>query len=198
MSSSSLVVWMSTLGLSLSAIVISAAAGKPEVHMAMTGLVSLVIAVLAIREDRSLRAAGASRSAIAASTARYMGLVWVWGALGLFMTYYFIVAEWREWWHFFFAFLFVSVITIFFAATLEKDAQKGSDDQTMLKLGDGLTWLQLIGMLATAIGLMIDPDKSLLDVSRRDWAANNIFFFGGLALAAISANAILANRKAKQ
>lgn len=193
----SLIVWMLTLTLSLCAIVISAAAGRPEVHMAMTGLVSLVCAVLAIRENKGLRAAGASSSSIAASTARYMGLIWVWGAIGLLMTYFFILTEWKEWWQFFLAFAVVAILCLFFAATLGRDAESGTDDQTMLRLGRALTWGQLIGMLITVAGLLIDPDKSFLNVSHPDWAANNIFFFGALALAAISASAILAESRNK-
>lgn len=195
---SSLITWMLTLALALSAIIISAAAGRSEVHLATTALVSLVIAVLGIREDRALRAANASKSTIAASTARYMGLVWTWGALGLLMTYFFLLPAWKEWWHFFIAFAAVGVLCIFFAATLQRDAEAGKDDETMLRLGRALTWGQFIGMLITVIGIMIDPDKSLLNTARPDWAANNIFMFGALALAAISASALLAERSSKR
>ena len=194
---SSLVVWMLTLALSLSAIVLSAAAGKPAVHLAMTALVSLVVAVLALRENKDLRAARASRSTVAASTARYMGLIWVWGALGLLMTYFFILTEWKEWWQFFLAFAVVAVLCLFFAATLGNDAEKGQDDETMLRLGRALVWGQLIGMLVTIIGLWVDHNKSFLNVKNPDWAANNIFFFGAIALAAISASSLLADRKSK-
>ncbi|MGQ0673968.1 MAG: hypothetical protein ACT4N2_13980 [Hyphomicrobium sp.] len=191
---SSLVVWMLSLALSLSAMAISAAAGKPEIHLAMTSFVSLVIAVMAIREERDLRASGASRSAVAASTARYMGLVWAWGAMGLLMTYFFVLEYWREWWQFFLAFSFAAVMCLFFAAVLGRDAEAGRDDETMIRLGRALTWGQLVGMMATVIGLLIDPDKKFLDMNEPDWAANNIFFFGSLALAAISASAIWAQR----
>lgn len=192
--SSSIVIWMIILTVSLSATVLSAAAGKPEVLMAMTGLVSLVIAIMAIREDRALRAAGASRAEVAASTARYMGLIWTWGALGLLIVYKFILIEWKEWWHFFLMFAGVAVLSLFFAATLSKDAQSGKEDETMLRLGRALTWAQLIGMGLTVVGLIIDPNKSFMTAREPDWAANNIFFYGALALAAISANAILVAR----
>jgi hypothetical protein len=186
---------MLTLGISLSAIVVSAAVGRPEVLMAMTGLVSLVMAVMGLRDDRALRAKGASRSEIGASNARYMGLVWVWAALGLLMTYFFLPTEWREWWHFFLATALVGVLCLFFATAMQRDADKGSVDDTMLKLGRLLTYGQLAGMLAVVAGLLIDPGKRFLDVGFPDWAANNIFFFGAVALAAISANAILSDRK---
>jgi len=186
---------MLTLTVSLSAIVISAAAGKPEILMAMTGIVSLVMAIMGLREDHALRAKGASRSEIGASNARYMGLVWVWAAIGLLMTYFFLPTVWREWWHFFLALVLVGVLCLFFATAMQRDADKGSTDDTMLKLGRLLTYGQLAGMLAVVAGLLIDPNKRFLDVQFPDWAANNIFFFGAIALAAISANAILSDRK---
>ncbi len=194
---SSIVIWMSTLTLSLSAIVISAAAGLPAVHLAMTALVSLVVAIMALREDKELRTAGASRSMVAASTARYMGLIWIWGALGLLMTYFFILTEWKEWRHFFVAFSIAGVLCLFFAATHSRDAESGKEDETMLRLGRALVWGQLIGMICTMVGLLVDPNKHFLDVKQVDWAANNIFFFGAFALAAISASALLANRSQK-
>lgn len=193
---SSMVVWMLTLALSLGAISISAAAGRPEVHLAMSAFVSLTIAIIAVRENRQLIASNASRSTIAASTARYLGLIWVWGALGLLMTYFVVFPTWREWWHFCLAFATAGVLSLFFAATLGRDAEKGQDDETMLRLGRALITGQFIGMAITMLGLAIDPDKSFFNTKRPDWAANSIFFFGALSLAAISLNSILGERAA--
>jgi hypothetical protein len=180
---------MITLTVSVCAIILSAAIGAPVLHMAMTGSVSLVCALFAIRERRALQSAGASPSAIASATARYMGLVWVWGALGLLVTYFFIL-RWPEWWSFFIGFAAIGVLCLFFAATLERDAKAGRDDETMLSLGRYLAIGQLIGMGITVFGLAIDPDKELLSTAHPDWAANNIFLFGALALAAITAHAL--------
>lgn len=193
---STLVVWMITLTVSLCAIVLSAAAGMPEVHMAMTAFVGIAIALLGIREHRQLLASGADRSTVAASTARYMGLVWVWGALGLLITYFFIL-KWHEWLHFFLGFAALGVLCLFVAATLSRDASKGTDDETMLKVGRALTWGQFAGMVITMLGLIIDGKMTrfLNPAKYGDWAANNIFFFGALALAAISLNALLTTRK---
>jgi hypothetical protein len=46
----------------------------------------------------------------------------------------------------------------------------------------------------TVAGLFIDPDKTFVDTKKPEWAANNIFLFGALALATISANALLTDK----
>lgn len=193
MNSTTMVMWMVALTVSVCMIVISAAVGQPIVLMAMTGLVSLAIALLAVRENASLSADGASRSAVGASTARNMGLVWLWGALALLVIYLFVL-QWHQWWQLFIGLAFVGVLSLFFAATLRRDGDAQRDDETMLRLGRYLVIAQLIGTLVTIAGLMLDPDKHFMTTQRPDWAANNIFLFGALALAAISAHALLADR----
>jgi hypothetical protein len=191
---SSLVVWMITLTVGICSIILSAASGTPEIYMAITALISIVIAFMAIKDQRDLEASGASASVISASTARYMGLVWTWGALALLVTYYFILPAWREWPHFFAGLAVVGVLCLFFASTLMGDSEKGKDDATMLKLGRYLTIAQLAGTAIAIAGLLIDPDKQFLNVKRLDWAAVNVFFFGAVALAAISAHALFYDR----
>ncbi len=187
---SSSITWIIILTVSLVAILLSAGAGMPTLHLAAAGLVSLACAVLAIRETDALVRRGESRSTVEAATARYMGLVWIWGALGLFVTYFFILS-WREWWQFVIAFAVAGALCLGFAKALERDAGLGRDDETMLKLGRYLGIAQLVGMIATVLGLAIDPDKEFLAVKRPDWAANNIFLTGALSLAAITAHALL-------
>ncbi len=192
---SSLVIWMTTLTIGMCAIILSAASGAPQTYMAVTALISLAIAGIAINEQRALEDQTAAKSLISASTARYMGLVWAWGALALTITYLFILPRWHEWPTFAVGFAIVAVLCLFFAATLNNDAEKGKDDETMLRLGRYLTIAQLIGTGAAFFGLLIDPDKQFLNVKKLDWAAVNVFFFGAIALAAISAHALFYARK---
>lgn len=194
MDTASLALWMIGLTVSLSMLIIGAAMPQPLLFMGMTGLVSLAIALLAVREHSSLEAAGASESLVGASTARNLGLVWLWGAIGLFVIYMFIL-QWREWWQLFLGLTAAGVLSLVFASVLQRDAEKGRDDPTMLRLGRYLVWIQLAGMAATIIGLAVDPDKTLVGTNRPDWAANNIFMFGAIAIGAISLHALLAQRK---
>lgn len=192
----SIFLWMVCLTVSVCVIIISAAVGEPSGYLAMSGLVSLAFALIAIRENGALRASGASRSAIGASTARYMGLVWMWGALALLVTYYFILTPWREWWQFFIAFAMVGSLCMVFAAVLSRDAEAKREDETMLRLGRYLTIGQLVGTLIAVVGLNLDPDKNFVNTNREDWAANNVFLFGSLALAAISFHALWSDKGA--
>ncbi|MDX2308883.1 MAG: hypothetical protein NW216_11640 [Hyphomicrobium sp.] len=192
---SALVIWMITLTVGICSLILANAARLPEPYMAVCAVIAIVIAALSIKEQRELEAANANQSLRSASTARYMGLVWTWGALALLVTYVFLPNAWREWPTFFAAFAAVAVMCLFFAATLQRDGDKGKDDETMLRLGRYLTIGQLAGTAIAVAGLLIDPNKEFLNPDVKDWAATNVFFFGSIALAAISANALFYARK---
>jgi hypothetical protein len=64
----------------------------------------------------------------------------------------------------------------------------------MLKVGRILTILQFAGTVVAVIGLLIDPDKQFLNTAKLDWAAQTVFLFGAIALAAISAAALFYTR----
>lgn len=188
------IIWSSTLTIGMCSIILAAGSGAPQNYMAVTALISFAIAAIGLREIISLDKANAPLSAISASTARYMGLVYAWGALALFVTYYFILPEWREWKVFFGALTLVAVISLFFASTMSNDVARGKDDPTMLKVGRILTILQFAGTVVAVIGLLIDPDKQFLNTAKLDWAAQTVFLFGAIALAAISAAALFYTR----
>ncbi len=191
-------VWGGALGLGTLATVACAGAGLRELHIAVAAMVAAVLALLAVRENRALLASGAGKSTLAAATARHMGMVWLWGAASLFFIYAFLVS-WREWWQFFLAFGVVAALCLFFAAMLGRDAAAGREDESMLKLARTLTLVQLAGMVITVVGLILDGKMARYATPRfTDWAGNNIFFFGALALAAISVNALLASRSPKR
>lgn len=190
----SMVIWMLGIAASIAFLVLSAAGKQPYMHMIIAASVALLFALTAIAENRKLRAEGASEPLIASSTARHIGLVLIWGALGLFVTYAFIL-KWREWWHFFLALIAAAGLCLFFAATLRKDAEEGKDDPTMSKLGRYLGIIMTSGMFLTMIGLIVDGKMTrFLNPRHTDWAANNIFFFGAVAIAAIGINALIARR----
>lgn len=193
----SLVIWMTVLGLGVSSLILAAGSGSPPTYMAVTALISFAIAAIGLRETIALDAADAPLSAVSASTARYMGLVYAWGAIALFATYFFILPEWHEWPVFCGAFAIVAAISLTFAATMSNDAARGKDDATLLKVGRILTVVQFAGTVAAVIGLMIDPDKQFLNPAKKDWAAQTIFLFGAIALAAISAAALFYTRDRK-
>jgi phosphatidylglycerophosphate synthase len=128
-----------------------------------------------------------------------MGLVWGWGAVCILATYALGVASWKEWWHFLIPFAVLSVACLWFARTLGRDAANGVNDEGMLKLSRNLAIGQLVGMIVTMVGLVIDGKMTRFIAPRKgweDWPANNYFFFGALALAILSIHAIRAQSKA--
>lgn len=192
---SSLTAWMIALTLSVCAIIITAAASLPFAHMAMSGIVSLVFALVAIRDHNTLTNGGASKSVIGSSTARHTGLVWAWGAIGILVTYTFILEDrWPEWWQFFLGFLVAAAASLMFASMLDRDATEGKVDKSVMKIGRTLVMVQFVAVMGALISMFIDG-KFPRDMTHADWAGCNIFFFGGVAIAAISLNALLHSRE---
>ena len=194
MPTSSLIICFVVLTASLIATIMTSAAESPPALFGATGIAGLIWTLMAVRDRRSLDAAGASPSRIAATSARYMGFVWLWGAISLFVIYVFILT-WHEWWQFFAAFTVVGALCLGFAALLERDADAGRDDATMLALGRYMAIGQLAGMAVTVLGLAVDPDKEFLWPADGDWAGNIVFLFGALALMAITAHALMTDKK---
>lgn len=180
-------------GLGLAGIVAAVNAASPHMNLAASGAVGLVLVIAGILKRRSLARAGASVSRIESATAAYMGLIWLWGAIAI-VTVYPLMMSWREWPHFFGAFLTAGLISLAYANMLSRDADKGRDDPTMLQLGRYLAIGQLAGMVVTLAGLAIDPDKEIVFIRESDWAGNGIFVTGAAALLLITAEALFLSR----
>lgn len=190
----SIIGWGIVLGLGLAAAVYSADAQEPVALLATCAFVNLVIAAAGVSERRALTRAGANQSLVEATTARYMGLAWLWGGAALILIYT-LVMYWREWSHFSAAFVGVGLLCFGFSWMLSKDAAQGKEDETLLKVGRYLGIGLLVGMIVTMLGLWIDPNKEFLLTRKADWAGNAIFLFGALGLAIISAHALIDVRK---
>lgn len=160
-------------------------------HMAISAAVSISFALIYVRETEAMRMAGAKQSEIDASGARFSCIVWAWAALALASTYGTGILVWHEWLTFVIACVVAAGISMAVGDMLRKDAAKGSDDQTMVRIGRYLTLIQFVVALLIMVGLVLDGKMTRYLTPRyADWAANNIFFFGALALAAISGYAL--------
>ena len=192
----SMIIWMLGIGLSVAALVVTAALKQFYVHMAIAALISVLVALASISETRTAQATGMASESSIGIALRHMGLVWTWGALALLVTYALNILFWREWWQFFIAFFVMAGLSLFLSATLRKDADSGVGDDVLLKVARGFSIFILVAMLITMVGLLVDGKMwrftTIAGMRRgsQDWAANNIFFFGAMALAAISWNAI--------
>jgi hypothetical protein len=181
----------SVLGLVLTAALKSGTPALAYAHLAISLASAGAFAVVAIREMSRLIATNATPSELAASNAGHLGLVWCWGALAIAVTYGTQVLSWREWWQFLLAFVLAAALCLFFSATLKKDAAVGKVDDTLLGIARVLSIVQLVGMAAVVIGLLVDGKMTRFRIPRfTDWAANNIFFAGAIAVAAISGYAL--------
>lgn len=160
-------------------------------HMGIAVLVTVGFAAAFFRQNAAMRAAGANQSALAANTSRYVGYVWAWGAACLLTVYATGILVWREWLHFSLATVVLAGACLLFAAMLQKDADAGKEDAAMLKLAHRLAIVLLAGMVIAIIGFLIDGKMvRYLNPRFTDWAANNVFFFGAIAIAAISGYAL--------
>jgi hypothetical protein len=197
----SLVIWVLSIGLSAAALVVTAAMKQFYLHMILAAIISIFIALASFAEVRAAEAAPAGGEQGISILLRHMGMVWAWGALGLLITYAFDVLSWREWWQFLIAFALLAILSLFLAATLRKDAASGVTDPMLIKVARGFALVILIAMVITMLGLLIDGKMwrftTVAGMRRgsQDWAANNIFFFGALALAAISFNVVKLTRE---
>lgn len=160
-------------------------------HMGIAAIMAIGFAATFFKANADLRAAGANQSAVAALTSRFVSYVWTWGALCLLTVYPTGLLVWREWMTFSLACIVVAGLSMVLATMLQKDADAGREDPTMLKLANTLAIILLAGMVATILGFLIDGKMMRITNARyTDWAANNVFFFGAIAIAAITGYAL--------
>lgn len=190
------IIWGLGLGLSIVLLVVTAAGKQFYLHMAIAAVVSISIALASYAAVRTAEASSTGGETGVGLSLRHMGYVWAWGTLGLLVTYAFGFLTWREWWQFCIAFALLAGLSLFLAATVSKDTASGVTDPVLLKVARGFSLFILIAMVITMLGLLIDGKMWRFFTvpgqrpGSQDWGANNIFFFGALALAAISANVV--------
>jgi len=191
----SMIIWMGALTISLCATILSAASGAALLHLTVTALVTLAIAIVAVQSDRQI-GGPAVRSVRAATTARYTALGWIWAGIAIFVTYSFILRSWPEWWQVSIGLLAVGALSLILAQVFDRDAKAEREDESLLKLSRLLNVLQIVGMLAAAVGLVLDRKFTFgASTIRPDWAANNILFFGAIAIACIGVHALAADTR---
>lgn len=189
----------STIVLLVTAVVatVAAAFSLAGHHVAASALAGLMLATAAISENRQLMAGGATKNVVSAATARHLGSVWAWAGLSLFFLNALGFVDWPAWWLYCLVFTGLAVVCLVFGSRTTRDLAAGREDWAMLTLARRLTQLQLVGMIAALAvlitsgeaGCMIDPRQGC-----ENWAAKNLFLFGEIALALISANALWTSR----
>ncbi len=169
----------------------------PVVHMAAAAATAALLASLALAAGRQVARQGGSPGHVAGIHARHAGYVLAWAAVSVLVTYT-AALVWDEWWQFFAAFAVLGALVMLLARTLISDAAKGPDDAAMLIIARFLAWLLTLGGAGAAIGLLVDKKMTRFMTPRyTDWAANNAFFFGGIALAVLGWAILSATRRPK-
>ncbi len=180
---SELWIWVAGLAMSVIALVWLAFLNAYGLHTIVAAATALTIAAIALRRAYVARNRGASEAAIARLEAYHMGAIWSWGAVSLTATYLMVLA-WKEWWQFALAFGAAAALAFYLAVRLGKEP---SGTEKLLGAARWLTRVQLAGMALVVVGLIADRK---MDFEWVDWAGNNIFFFGALALGVISLDAL--------
>ena len=176
-----LVIWAMGLGLSAGGLVWLTFLNAYALHTILAAATALAIAAIAIRRAMRAEAEGLSEVARASLHASHMGAVWAWGAVAITLTYL-TVLDWKEWWQFALAFAAGAAVAFGFAHRLRQ-----AGGERLLGAARLLAGVQLAGMVATVIGLIADRK---MDFEWVDWAGNNVFFFGAMALGVISLEAL--------
>lgn len=160
-------------------------------HMGIAAISAIGFAVAFFKVNDDLRASGARPAAVAASTARFVSYVLTWGAICLLTVYSTGILQWREWLPFTIGCLVLAGLSLVLASMLQGDADAGRDNSAFLKLAHWAAIATLAGMVVAILGLLIDGKMTRFLTPRfTDWAANNVFFFGAISIAAITGYAL--------
>lgn len=139
------------------------------------------------------RAAGAGkpREAVALSFASLIAAAWAWAGLAMLACYYLTDLSWQHAWQYGAGMLLIAAgITAYARARRQPGSRLAAPDAATAMRG--ITALQGIAALVGVVILLL---SGKVEAQGRDWAANVVFIAGGLALFALSAMAVLAERR---
>jgi hypothetical protein len=186
-----MVLWMLSIAISVCLLVIAAATGADvqmavRGHLIIAGLVSIVMALLAISETRQLIRSGATDMLITGNLMRFMGLIWAWVVLTISITYGTGIVEWSAWLPYFTASAIFAGLFLFISRLL-CDAARNGRDETMLRVCQYMAGITLFAMVMAIAFYGLNRLNTVSAIETGTWAADNVFFFGAFALAAVSA-----------
>ena len=151
----------------------------------------LIVVMGGVYENRRLTNR-ATEAEIGSMNALYMGIIWAWGGFAIAVLYTTVI-EWKEWWHFVLGFGAAGIASFVFAALLHRSPDGKMLGFTHVGIARGAAWVQLVAMIVTMLGLIIDNKMDKLGWNwavrgnpPNDWAANNVFWVGAAGLALLS------------
>lgn len=179
---SAIFIWVISIGLGTAALTVTAALKLHALHMAIAAALSVFMALTAISEVRR----GATVEDRAQISLRHLGLVWIWTALNLFVTYAFGYA-WRPWLPLFSGCFLAGGMCLFLSSALREAVEEEQPDPMFSRMARLIAIVQLVVTGITVLSLFLEMFVlSTADVLHQGWAARSLFLFSSLALAAIS------------
>jgi hypothetical protein len=124
----SMVIWVFALAGSIAATCIAVAFEARMLHLGATALVSFGIVAAAVFEHRSAEESGSSRYALAAMSARFMGLLWAWSGISACVTYS-LILDWPHWVPVVVAMFVGCCMCLFMGLILDREAGADVPDQ---------------------------------------------------------------------
>jgi hypothetical protein len=122
--------------------------------------------------------------------ARLIAIVYVWGAVALIAIYYLTRLSWYHAWQYAAGMALIAAGILAYVHVL---GRQGSllRQPFALQLVEALTALQVI-VAAGGLGFLLGTGK--LMTRKDDWAANDVFLMGGLAIIVLSVHALLSQQ----
>jgi hypothetical protein len=155
-------------------------------QFALSLIVTMFIAVSAMRHFAAFRNAGTHVSLQAAVIIRYMGMVWAWAALTLVAVYQSLLS-WPPWIGAFVLMLAGALTLLFIAKILDRDALETTDDPRIFDLVRIVAKIQFIATCVAVGGLLAFGKFSVSAfASDESWAAMNILLTSAIGLAVMS------------
>jgi hypothetical protein len=133
----SMVIWVLALAGSIAAICMTVALDAHGAHVSAMALITLGLIAAAVSDHRAAEVDNASSYKLAATGARYLGLLWAWSTIATYVVYAFIL-EWAQWVPTVMAMLVGCVMCLFVARILDREAESAIPDSRSLALA---TWL---------------------------------------------------------
>ncbi len=126
--------------------------------------------------------------------ARLMAVSFAWGSVAMFAIYTLTGLRWQHGWQYGLGMALFAALTFGFGELLGRTVDFARQRLLLLR-GLQLTVIQGVAALG---GLIFLVGSGKLETLRTDWAANWIFLFGGIAIAGLSAIAVVTQRKLMQ
>jgi hypothetical protein len=170
----SMVIWVVALAGSIAAICMTVAMDSHAAHVGATALITIGLVAAAVNDHRAGEMAGDSAFKLAATAARYLGLLWAWSAIATYVVYA-LLLDWSQWVPTVVAMVVGCVMCLFVALVLDREAASDSPDENAVSM---VTWLArsqfAFGAIILGIVAAVQNQPEYVFGGTHKWVAINI------------------------